>query len=447
MENLFYEKEKRGMLLALKYTPEKLEDFFGQEHLLGKDGALGRLILEDRMMSSVFYGPPGCGKTALAKIIANRTKSEFLRLNAVTARVDELRTALRKAEQYRLVGRNTLLFIDEIHRFNKMVQDGLLPALEEGLITIIGTTTKNPYFYLIPPLRSRILLFEFEKLSKDALGKIFKRVVENEKLNIKKDAEEYLISLSNGDARRMLNILESAVIINRGEEIKVDTIKKVLQRHGLLYDRDEDYHYDIISAYIKSIRGSDPDAALYWLSMMLEGGEDPLYIARRLIILASEDIGLANSLSLILANSAYNAVENIGMPEAKLILSHVTLYLTLQPKSNSSYVAISKAIEHIKAHGSESVPDYLRSSHPAMKDYKYPHDFPYHFAVQTYMKEKLHFYEPGILGEEKVLKRRLDFLRSILSGDRKWVEKEKTDDHEAGTGGERGDQKGIQKKG
>ncbi len=425
MEGLFDEKMDEGMLLAKKYAPEKIEDFYGQEHLLGRNGALGRLIEEDRMISSVFYGPPGCGKTALAKIIAYRTKSEFYRLNAVTARIEELRLALRKAEQNRLMGRNTLLFIDEIHRFNKMVQDGLLPALEDGIITIIGTTTKNPFFYLIPPLRSRILLFEFEKLSADALMKILKRPVEKEKMIIGEKAQDYLISFSNGDARRMFNILESAAVISRGGEIKVDTISQILQRHGLLYDRDEDYHYNTISAYIKSIRGSDPDAALHWLSVMLEGGEDPLYIARRLIILASEDIGLADSLSLVLATSAYDAVENIGMPEARIILSHVTLYLALQPKSNSSYLAIAKAIEYVKRHGSQDVPDYLKSAHPASKGYKYPHDFPYHYTVQDYMRQKVKFYEAGTLGEEKELKKRLDFLNNLHTRGEEWIERRK----------------------
>jgi putative ATPase len=365
------------------------------------------------MLSSVFYGPPGCGKTALAKIIARRTKSEFIRLNAVTAKTDDLRASLKTAQQNRLIGNSTLLFIDEIHRFNKMVQDGLLPALEEDLVTLIGTTTKNPFFYLIPPLRSRILLFEFEKLSQNALGLILKQAERREGFTLEEKARDYLIQFSNGDARRMFNLLQTALVLSELSNVTVDDLEKIIQRQQVLYDRDEDYHFDIISAYIKSIRGSDPDASLHWLSLMLEGGEDPLYIARRLIVLASEDIGLADSFSLVLAVAAYDAVDMIGMPEARIILSHVTLYLALQPKSNSSYLAISKALEYVKTKETGDVPDYLKSSHPAVKNYRYPHDFKYHYVVQEYMKERLRFYEPGILGQEREMKKRLDFLKNL----------------------------------
>ncbi len=411
MNNLF--KDKQNEQLAQKCDPKDLDEFFGQEKLLAEDGPLFKLIVKDKMLSSVFYGPPGCGKTALAKIIARRTKSEFIRLNAVTAKTDDLRASLKKAQQNRLIGNNTLLFIDEIHRFNKMVQDGLLPALEEGLVTLIGTTTKNPFFYLIPPLRSRILLFEFERLSHNALGLILKQAERKEGFTLEEKARDYLIQFSNGDARRMFNLLQTALVLGELSHVTVEDLEKIIQRQQLLYDRDEDYHYDIISAYIKSIRGSDPDASLHWLSLMLEGGEDPLFIARRLIILASEDIGLADSFSLVLAVAAYDAVDMIGMPEARIILSHVTLYLALQPKSNSSYLAISKALEYVKTKGTSDVPDYLKSSHPSVKNYQYPHDFKYHYVVQEYMKERLRFYEPGILGQEREMKKRLDFLKNL----------------------------------
>jgi putative ATPase len=411
MNNLF--RGRQNEQLAQKCDPRDLDEFFGQEKLLAEDGPLFKLIVKDKMLSSVFYGPPGCGKTALAKIIARRTKSEFIRLNAVTAKTDDLRASLKTAQQNRLIGNSTLLFIDEIHRFNKMVQDGLLPALEEDLVTLIGTTTKNPFFYLIPPLRSRILLFEFEKLSQDALGLILKQAERREGFTLEEKARDYLIQFSNGDARRMFNLLQTALVLSELSNVTVDDLEKIIQRQQVLYDRDEDYHFDIISAYIKSIRGSDPDASLHWLSLMLEGGEDPLYIARRLIVLASEDIGLADSFSLVLAVAAYDAVDMIGMPEARIILSHVTLYLALQPKSNSSYLAISKALEYVKTKETGDVPDYLKSSHPAVKNYRYPHDFKYHYVVQEYMKERLRFYEPGILGQEREMKKRLDFLKNL----------------------------------
>jgi putative ATPase len=420
MSNLFQNNGKNEEPLATKLSPKSLDDFFGQEDIIGKGGTVRQFILKDKQISCVFYGPPGSGKTALAKIIALSTKSDFIRLNAVTARVDDLRNALFRAAQNRTAGQKSILFIDEIHRFNKMQQDGLLPALEEGIVTLIGTTTKNPYFSLIPPLRSRILLFEFKKLSQNDLKNILKSAVKKEKIMIESAAMNYLIKFAGGDARRMFNLLEAAMIIEENRQITVDSFEKLSKTQSILYDRDEDYHYDIISAFIKSVRGSDPDAALYWLALMLEGGEDPLFIARRLIILASEDIGLADSLSLVLAEAAYDAVDRIGMPEARIILSHVTIYLSLQPKSNSSYRAIDKAGEYVKNQESLDVPPYLRSTHPANKNYKYPHDHPYHFVKQDYLDKSLQFYIPdeSPLGYEKELKKRLDFFKQLrLKGD------------------------------
>jgi putative ATPase len=401
--------------MANRCTPSDLHEFYGQKKLLGKTGALRTLIETDRVPSSIFYGPPGSGKTALAKIIARRTKSAFIRLNAVTAKTDDLRTALKKAEFNLSLDTKTLLFIDEIHRFNKMIQDGLLPALEEGLVTLIGTTTKNPYFYLIPPLRSRVLLFEFEQLTDDALDRILGQAEKKEDFSIEKEARHYLIRYANGDARRMFNLLQAALAIMKPESpaLTREDIQSIIGKQSLLYDRDEDYHFDVISAFIKSVRGSDPDAALYWLALMLEAGEDPLYIARRLIVLASEDVGLADSFSLVLAVSAYDAVDMIGMPEARLILAHTTLHLALAPKSNSSYRAISSAQSFLTERGNSGIPDYLRSGHPASKKYRYPHDFKYHYVFQKYMQESARFYEPGILGDEREMKRRLEFLRNL----------------------------------
>ncbi len=417
MSDLFQNKGEKEEPLAKKLSPKSLHDFFGQESIVGKGGTVRQFILKDKLISCVFYGPPGSGKTALAKIIAHSTKSDFIRLNAVTARVDDLRNALFRASQNRIAGQKSILFIDEIHRFNKMQQDGLLPALEEGTVTLIGTTTKNPYFSLIPPLRSRILLFEFKKLSQNELMDILKSAIEKEKIVIEDAAMNYLIKFAGGDARRMLNLLEAAMIIEENLRITIYSFEKLAKTQSILYDRDEDYHYDIISAFIKSVRGSDPDAALYWLALMLEGGEDPLFIARRLIILASEDIGLADSLSLVLAEAAYDAVDRIGMPEARIILAHVTIYLALQPKSNSSYRSIEKAGEYVKTQETLDVPPYLRSAHPANKNYKYPHDHPYHFVKQDYLDKALQFYLPdeSPLGYEKELKKRLDFFKQLRS--------------------------------
>jgi putative ATPase len=396
--------EKSDVPLSVKSTPQNLDEFVGQKKILSPDSALYSLIRADKLVSCVFYGPPGSGKTALAKIIARSTGSETIRLNAVTARVDDLR---------KLFGKNTLLFIDEIHRFNKMVQDGLLPALEEGTVTLIGTTTKNPYFYLIPPLRSRILLFEFEKLTAEELLTILKNAEKRAGFQVEDSAGKYLVVFANGDARRLFNILDAAITMAGNAVIDRQLIEKIIKKQPVLYDRDENYHYDTISAFIKSIRGSDPDAALYWLALMIEGGEDPLFIARRLVILASEDIGLADPLALVLAESCFESIERVGMPEAQIILSHVTLYLALQPKSNSSYMAIHKAREYIKTHSGSDVPEHLRSTPPPDAHYAYPHDFPYHFVNQKYVNEEVRFYEPGEIGNEKELKRRLEFLRKL----------------------------------
>jgi len=421
MNNLFQNSRKKENPLALKLSPNSFDEFFGQKKIVGKNGILKKFILKDRIVSCIFYGPSGCGKTALAKIIVKFTQSDFLRLNAVTARIEDLRNTLNRAAQNSLVGKKSILFIDEIHRFNKMQQDGLLPALEEGIVTLIGTTTKNPFFSLIPPLRSRVLLFEFEKLSSIELQNILNTAMKKETISIDDCAQKYLINFANGDARRMLNLLEAAMIVDKSRNITIDSFEKLTGKQSILYDRDENYHYDVISAFIKSIRGSDPDSALYWLALMLEGGEDPLFIARRLIILASEDVGLADTLSLILAESAYNAVDRIGMPEARIILSHLTIYLSLQPKSNSSYKAIEKAGEYVKTHETLEVPSYLKSSHPAQKYYKYPHDYQYHFIKQKYLTEDIQFYEPdeNPLGYEKLLKKRLDFFEQLRSKGKK----------------------------
>ncbi len=400
--------------LSRLLQPKSLNEFFGQKHLVGKDGIIRKMIAEDKLMSSIFYGPPGCGKTALAKIIANSTKSEIIQINAVTASVEDIRKAIGKAKSNLEIGIKTIVFIDEIHRFNKLQQDALLPPLEEGHIILIGVTTKNPFFSLIPPLRSRVLIFEFHKLSEDDLKEILNKALNKINLKINDRARTYLIKISDGDARKMLNIIEAVNIITKNKIITKEDIEKVIKKQWIIYDKNEDYHYDVISAFIKSIRGSDPDAALYWLAVMLEGGEDPLYIARRLIILASEDIGLADSLALVLATNAYQAVENIGMPEARIVLSHVTLYLSLQPKSNSSYNAIENALKYVKENPLMDVPPYLKASGNERKFYKYPHDYDGHFVRQKYLPKSVKFYNPVDIGREKEIKKRYERIREIL---------------------------------
>jgi putative ATPase len=404
--------------LALRLAPPDLEAFFGQNRHLGKDGALRRLIERDRLPSAIFYGPPGCGKTALAHIVARRTESSVMHLNGVTAKTEDLRRAIHRAENNLLAGQRTVIIIDEIHRFNRMVQDGLLPVLEQGSAVIIGTTTKNPFSSLIPPLRSRLLIFEFDRLGKEDLSAILEKAVRSTGVAIEEDAKDLLVGHAGGDARRMLNVYDAASALE-SDTVGVKSIERILQKSALLYDRDESYHYDVISAFIKSVRGSDPDASVYWLTLMLEGGEDPLFIARRLVILASEDIGLADPLSLVIAESAYEAVERIGMPEGAIVLSHATLYLSLQPKSNSSYQALGRAREFVKNRGNLDVPGPLRSLHPDAKKYVYPHDLPYHFVDQDYLPERVELYIPGELGAERELKKRLEFLRKLREeGDR-----------------------------
>ncbi len=415
MSTLFEDDSKRSMPLAKRLAPDSIDGFYGQDKIVGKNGVLRSLILRDSVTSSIFFGPAGCGKTALACVIASRTKSEIIRLNAVTSRVEDLRAAFQKASENRVLGMRTILFIDEIHRFNKLQQDGLLPALEEGLVTLIGTTTRNPFYALIPPIRSRVLLFEFEPLDRHSLVYILKRAEESESVSIEEEAKEWLLRYANGDARRMLNLLEAVIHLTENDAVTHADISRVIDRQHLLYDRDEDYHYDTISAFIKSIRGSDPDAAVYWLALMLEAGEDPLYVARRLVILASEDIGLADAHALPLAVAGYDAVERIGMPESRIILSHVALYLSLQPKSNSSYKAIEAAEEYVKKNETLGVPPHLRSSVSRNAGYLYPHDYPYHWVEQEYLGSDSAFYIPGELGDEKQLKKRLEFLKKLGS--------------------------------
>jgi len=413
--------------LAERIRPKTLEDFQGQSSLVGDSKPLRLMIENDTISSMILWGPPGSGKTTLAKIIAGQTNSDFHQINAVSSGVKEIRNVIEIAQQNKNFNKKTILFIDEIHRFNKAQQDALLSSVETGLITLIGATTENPSFEVIPALRSRARTYVLEELSKENLEAIIKTALEKDeflsRLDIKLEDKDFLIYLSGGDARSLLNILEAAVIheINNSPIIITkEILEDIVQKKNIIYDKGGEEHYNVISAFIKSVRGSDPDAALYWLARMLEGGEDPLFIARRLVVLAAEDIGNASPNGLVLAEAAFEAVNKIGMPEARIILAQCTTYLASSPKSNAAYIGIDKAISTVRNNPLYPVPLHLRNAPTKLmkdigygKEYKYPHDFQNHFIEENYLPEELknkQFYFPTENGQEKNLKERLKFL-------------------------------------
>jgi putative ATPase len=413
--------------LAERVRPLSLDDFKGQESLLGKGKPLRNMIENDTVSSFIMWGPPGTGKTTIAKIIAQQTGSEFHQLNAVSSGVKDIRTIIDLAVQNKKEFKKTILFIDEIHRFNKAQQDALLNSVESGLITLIGATTENPSFEVIPALRSRARVYILEGLSKNELEEILYSAIKKDEflssLNLKVIDIDFLIYLSGGDARSLLSIFEAAVIqeIN-SEEINIskEVLENVVQKKNILYDKAGEEHYNVISAFIKSVRGSDPDAALYWLARMIEGGEDPLFIARRLLVLSSEDIGNASPNGLVLAEAAFSAVDKIGMPEARIILAQCTTYLASSPKSNASYMGIEKAFEDVRNLPLYGVPIHLRNAPTKLmkaigygKDYKYAHDYEHHFVMENYLPEEIkdkQYYFPTDIGQEKTLKERLKML-------------------------------------
>lgn len=411
--------------LAERVRPKSLDEFIGQEHLLGKDKALRKLLEQKKIFSMILWGPPGSGKTTLAKLIADLLEADFYEISAVSSGVKEIREIIQSAQENFNRGKYSILFIDEIHRFNKAQQDALLHSIESGIITLIGATTENPSFEIIPPLLSRCRVYVLKQHSENDLKRILRQAIAKDEflksLSFEFIDEDFLVQNSNGDARILLNTFEIAIELAKVQNDKLiidkDIIQEALQRKKIDYDKLGEEHYNLISAFIKSIRGSDPDAAVYYLARMLEGGEDPLFIARRMIILAAEDIGNASPNALVLATSTFQACHFVGMPEARIILSQCATYLASQPKSNASYLAIEKAIDDVRKLPSYPVPLHLRNAPTKLmkdldygKDYKYAHDYDEHFVQENYLPDELkdkQYYFPTDSGQEKNLKERL----------------------------------------
>ena len=422
--------------LASRMRPRTLEEVVGQKHIIGKNKMLYRAIKADKLSSVIFYGPPGTGKTTLAMVIANTTSSDFTQLNATVAGKKDMEDVVKKAKDLQgMYGKRTILFIDEIHRFNKGQQDYLLPFVEDGTLILVGATTENPYFEVNPALISRSIIFELHNLEKEDIKELIERAVTDVERGmgsyhavLEEDAAEFLSDAANGDARAALNGIELAILTTDRENdgrihITLETAQECIQKRAVRYDKSGDNHYDTVSAFIKSMRGSDPDAAVYYLARMLYAGEDIRFIARRIMICASEDVGNADPLALVVATSAAQAVERIGMPEAQIILSHAATYVACAPKSNSAYMAVAQATEYVKNHKTPPVPPHLQDAHykSAGKlgrgcNYLYAHNYPGHYVKQQYLPDGMEnesFYIPSDNGYEKNIKEHLDKLKKV----------------------------------
>ena len=409
--------------LADRVRPISLNGFIGQNHLAGKNKIIFNMVSQGKPFSMILWGPPGSGKTTLARIIAKSTDAKMNEISAVSSGVKDIRNIINQGKANNDIGINTILFIDEIHRFSKSQQDALLHAVEEGIITLIGATTENPSFEVISPLLSRCRTLKLNPLTEDALDAILEEsfktdvLLSNSNIKLDESVRKKLVYSAGGDARKMLNTFEIALgLIDENGPITNEVLEEALQTKTQLYDKSGDYHYDTISAFIKSVRGSDPDAAIYWMAVMLEGGEEPEFIARRLVILAAEDVGNADPQALPLAVAGSQAVHMIGMPEGSIILSQVTTYLASAPKSNASYLAVNKAQERVRKDGTPGVPLHLRNAPTQLmkeenygKDYDYPHNHPDHFTIAKYFPKDMEetFYQPTNLGYENFIRERL----------------------------------------
>ena len=434
-EYMSMQRKKEESPLAVRMRPKNLDEVAGQQHIIGKDKLLYRAIKADKISSLIFYGPPGTGKTTLAKVIANTTSANFVQMNATTSGKKDMEQAVSQAKDaFGMYGKKTILFIDEIHRFNKAQQDYLLPFVEDGTVILIGATTENPYFEVNSALLSRSQIFHLEPLAESDIYRLVKTAVENNERGmgaygavITEEAARFISEMAGGDARRALNAVELGVLTTEPDDkgqlvIDLSVAEECIQRKSVNYDRDGDNHYDNISAFIKSMRGSDPDAAVYYLARMLYAGEDIRFIARRIMICASEDVGNADPQALVVAVAASQAIERIGMPEAQIILSHAATYVACAPKSNAAYMAISEAMNYVQNHKTPPVPSHLQDTHYKSAGklghgdgYKYAHDYKNHYVKQQYLPDTMeneHFYRPSENGYERTIVQHLTRLHA-----------------------------------